>query len=62
MLGKNIENLARELFNFENKEHHIPDYIDFIETFSNHFNINKKEFEAQAVAELVYFKIGSGYF
>lgn len=60
IINDDIENVQEFIFNYENKNNDVPKYTDFLKAFEFHSKLARKQYEAQALGNVIHIKTKKG--
>lgn len=62
IINCNIENVQEFLFDYNNRDNHVPKYSDFLKAFEFHSKLSRKQYEAQSLDNIIHIKTKKGKF
>lgn len=62
IINGNIENVQEFIFDYDNRDSDVPKYRDFLKAFEFHSKLTRKQYEAQALGNIIHIKTKNGEF
>lgn len=56
IINDDIENVQEFIFNYDNRDNNVPKYTDFLKAFEFHSKLTRKQYEAQALGNIIHIK------